>query len=77
MREPRNEHEASRLIQDEGFGRVGQAKPCEWRSPHRAAACFEDDDLRSMKGLSIAFLSAAAMIVLLLVGLAFVTFGPW
>lgn len=37
MKDPRNEFEASRLIQDSGFGRVGAGKPVEWASPRRRA----------------------------------------
>lgn len=37
MKDPRNEHEASRLIQDSGFGRVGAGKPVDWASPRRRA----------------------------------------
>lgn len=43
MKDPRNEHEASRLIQDSGFGRVGKGEPLEWSRPHRAADCFDDE----------------------------------
>jgi hypothetical protein len=58
MKDPRNEHEASRLIQDSGFGRVGKGEPLEWSRPHRAADCFEDDSDSSMRGAGVAFAAA-------------------
>lgn len=37
MKDPRNEYEASRLIQDSGFGRIREGKPVDWASPRRRA----------------------------------------
>lgn len=44
MKDARNEREASRLMQDSGFGRVRDGKLVDWATPpHRAAACFEPE----------------------------------
>lgn len=69
MKEPRNEREASRLIQDEGFGRIGHGRVVDWAAPPPRRSSEWDDS--GVKMLSVAIVCAVLVFLLAVCGLVY------
>lgn len=71
MKEPRNEREALRLIQDSGFARIDKGKLVEWSIPHRQHEECDDESGVWLAGGVVLLLAPLVAIVAIVAIVAF------
>lgn len=69
MKEPRNEREALRLIQDSCFARIDNGKLVEWSIPHRhPEECDDESVVWLTVGVVLSLVALVALVAAVMFG---------